>query len=45
MLVYDKWGNQIPPDGHRYPGPLFWEENVQKVINEADLFELFVDRT
>lgn len=29
---YDKWGNVILPDGMREPGPLFWEENVQKIL-------------
>lgn len=36
---YDKWGNVILPDGTREPGPLFWEENVQKILEPK--FELF----
>jgi len=35
--IYDKWGNLIFEDGHRSPGPLFDEENVQKVLNKAGL--------
>lgn len=44
VLQYDKWGNEITLDGRRYPGPLFWEENVQKIISMANIFDIFVDR-
>lgn len=32
--VYDKWCNVILPDGKREPGPLFFEENVQKILKD-----------
>lgn len=32
--VYDKWGNIILPDGRREPGPMFFEENVQKILKD-----------
>lgn len=31
-LTYSKWGDIIQPDGRRLPGPLFWDESVQKVL-------------
>lgn len=30
--TWDKWGNLVLPDGTRTPGPLFWDDSVQKVI-------------
>lgn len=30
--TYDKWGNVILADGSRSPGELFWDENVQKIL-------------
>ena len=37
--TYDKWGNIIFPDGTREPGVMFWEENVQKILeNKLNLF-------
>jgi hypothetical protein len=38
---YDKWGNVIFEDGHRFPGPLFKEDNVQKVLKKAGLIGVF----
>lgn len=32
--TYDKWCNIILPNGRREPGPMFWEENVQKVLKD-----------
>ena len=30
--TYDKWGNQILPNGNRLRGELFWDESVRAVI-------------
>lgn len=38
---YDKWGNIILPSGKRFKGPLFFEENVQKILKKANLLYLF----
>lgn len=32
--VYDKWGNVILHNGKREPGPMFFEENVLKILND-----------
>jgi predicted restriction endonuclease len=32
--VYDKWCNVILPDGRREPGPMFYEDNVQKILKD-----------
>jgi predicted restriction endonuclease len=32
--VYDKWCNIILPNGRRQPGPMFFEENVQKILKD-----------
>ena len=32
--IYDKWGNIILPNGRRQPGPMFFEENVQKILKD-----------
>jgi hypothetical protein len=29
---YDKWGNILNTNGSRYPGELFWDESVQKIL-------------
>lgn len=39
--LYDKWGNLIGPDGRRYPGELFHEESVQKVLRDGGIIDLF----
>lgn len=31
---YDKWGNLILPNGKRELGPMFFEENVQKILKD-----------
>lgn len=33
---YTKWGDPILKDGTRLPGPLFWDESVQKVLGSAE---------
>lgn len=38
---YDKWGNQIVSSDKRLPGPLFFEDSVQKVLSSVDLLKLF----
>ncbi|MCL5460152.1 hypothetical protein M3M33_16055, partial [Loigolactobacillus coryniformis] len=30
--VYTKWGDIVLPDGRRMPGPLFWDDSVQKIL-------------
>lgn len=32
--IYDKWGNIILANGKREFGPLFFEENVQKILKD-----------
>lgn len=32
--IYDKWGNIILPNGRRQPGPMFFEDNVQKILKD-----------
>lgn len=32
--VYDKWCNVIMPNGRREPGPMFFEDNVQKILKD-----------
>lgn len=39
--VIDKWQNYILPNGMRLRGPMFYEEQVQKVLKEAGLLETF----
>lgn len=39
--IYDKWGNIVLKNGRRQAGPMFFEENVQKVLKDKIwLFEL-----
>lgn len=33
-LIYDKWCNIILANGRRTPGPLFFKENVQKILKD-----------
>lgn len=40
---FDKWGNQILPNGQRMKGPLFDEPNVQKMLAQAQVLDLFTD--
>lgn len=39
---YDKWGNPILPNGTRYPGELYDDESVRKVLSGVS--HLFVSR-
>jgi hypothetical protein len=38
---YDKWSNQILPNGQRFPGELFHDESVQKALKEGGVLDLF----
>lgn len=40
---YDKWGNILLSNGQRMKGHLFYDENVQKVLKEANLLNIFTD--
>jgi hypothetical protein len=40
--MYDKWGNPVLSNGHRTRGPLFYDENVQKILKEGNVLEKFV---
>lgn len=39
---YDKWGNIILPNGNRLKGELFYDESVQKILKEGNMFDLFI---
>lgn len=39
--VYDKWGNQINPDGTRVQGPLFQDDGCQKALKRGGVFHLY----
>lgn len=39
---YDKWGNEILPDGRRMKGELFWDSSVQKILEPV--LHLFANR-
>lgn len=38
---YDKWGNVILPNGTRLKGDLFYDESVQKILNQGGVLSLF----
>lgn len=38
---YDKWGNPILPDGRRMRGEMFFEDGVQKILQQAGFLPLF----
>jgi len=38
---YDRWGNQVLPNGTRLRGELFQDESVQKVLSLGDALRLF----
>lgn len=40
---YDKWGNEILPNGQRIPGELFNSEPVQKILKQGNVLSLFTD--
>jgi hypothetical protein len=39
-----KWGDLVLADGHRSPGPLFWDESVQKILRQAGKIGLYTTR-
>lgn len=39
--IVDKWGNPILKDGRRMRGPMFYEEQVQKILARAGLLDIF----
>ena len=39
--IYDKWGNQILPDGTRMRGELFYDESVQKILAQGGILASF----
>ena len=39
--TYDKWGNIIMPNGTRIRGELFYDESVQKILNQGNVLNLF----
>ncbi len=42
---YDKWGNQIEPNGTRLRGELFYDESVQKVLTQGGVLGEFLAYT
>ncbi len=38
---YDKWGNNILPIGKRIKGDLFYDESVQKILQQGNVLDLF----
>ena len=40
---YDKWGNEILPNGQRLVGELFNNESVQKILKQGNVLSLFTD--
>jgi hypothetical protein len=38
----DHWGNIILPTGLRVRGEIFYQENVQKILSEANLLKIFL---
>lgn len=40
-LTYDKWGNIILPTGQRIRGELFYDESVQKILEQGGVLHLF----
>lgn len=44
QAVYDKWGNEILPNGTRLRGELFEDESVQKLLVQANLLPLFTPK-
>lgn len=41
VIDYDKWGNPILKNGKRLPGYIFYKENVQKMLKEGNVLDLF----
>lgn len=40
-VTYDKWGNIILPNGNRLKGELFFDESVQKILEQGKVLGLF----
>lgn len=40
-LHYDKWGNILLTNGHRFKGDLFYDESVQKILGQGKVLDLF----
>ena len=40
--VYSKWGDVILEDGRRTPGPLFYDESVQKILKKGLVLDQYV---
>lgn len=38
---YDKWGNVLLPNGNRLKGELFFDESVQKILNQGGVLNTF----
>ena len=41
--IYDKWGNIVLQNGQRLRGELFYDENVQKVLKQGGVLNLFTN--
>ena len=41
--IYDKWGNPILEDGRRGKGELFFDESVQKVLDQGEMLDRFTN--
>lgn len=39
--TYDKWGNIITPTGLRIKGELFYDESVQRILQQGGVLDLF----
>ncbi len=39
--IYDKWGNPVLENGRRGRGELFFDESVQKILNQGGVLNLF----
>jgi len=42
--VYDKWGNPILANGMRLKGELFFDQSVQRVLEQGDALQLFTNQ-
>ena len=40
---YDHWGNIIQPSGMRIKGELFGQENVQRILKQAEVLDQFLE--
>lgn len=43
-FLMTKWGDVVLADGRRSPGPLFWDESVQKILREGGVLGLYTTR-